>query len=507
VLLISEKESTHLFNKDPTLSKSRITGLCTTTDNDVVIATHKDGLFIYRNKQLIRITTQQGINSNACKKVLADHNNTIWLCTDNGLNRISIQNPAQPIVYTYTESDGLFTRNINDFTVDSHHVYIATAQGITLLPYRLEGKIWNASDISIRAITLKDSVFLPASELTLAPTENDLQVDYTAISINGGKNIRYRYVLEGSNTDTFYTNLQAIKLSGLNSGKYCLLIWARIGKSGPWSVKPAVFRFYILAPVWHRPWFIVLMCSVFLLIVYFLYRYKISRIKSKAREKSMQERRMGELEMQALRAQINPHFIFNALNSIQHYYAEHDEHKANYYMNLFAQLIRRTLHYSKTHWLSLKEELETVETYIALERMRFKDAFEYVLILNNVINPDQVRIPAMLLQPYIENAINHGIRLSDKKSGLMLRLQITMEQKVLVCSIEDNGIGIGKAQKYKRAGHSSMGMLINKQRIDTINLMYKTDISVSVKDKSELDPDSSGTIITVQIPQPDIPDQ
>jgi hypothetical protein len=506
-VFFSERDSVRPFSTDSILLKSRITGLCTTSDNTVAIATHKDGLFVYRNKQLFRITTQQGLSSNACKKVLADHTNAIWLCTDNGLSRISIQNPAQPVIYTYSELDGLFTRNINDFSVDSNHVYIATSQGIILLPYQLERKIWNTPNIYIRTITLKDSTFSPVNEITLAHTENDLQVDYTAVSINGGKNIQYRYVLAGNNTDTSYTNLQAIKLSGLNPGRYCLFVWARIDKNSPWSIKPAAFRFNILAPVWRRPWFIVLVSSIILLTVFFLYRRSIVRIKFKSLQKSMQERRMGELEMQALRAQINPHFIFNALNSIQHYYAEHDERKANHYMNLFAQLIRRTLHYSKTHWLSLKEELETIETYISLERMRFKDAFEYVLILNNVIDTGQIQIPTMLLQPYIENAINHGIRLSDKKSGLALRLHITLEQKILVCKIEDDGIGISKALKYKRTGHNSMGMLINKQRIDTINLMYKTDISVSTTDKNKLDQNDSGTIITLHIPQPDTHDK
>ncbi|MBL7705062.1 MAG: histidine kinase [Taibaiella sp.] len=497
-----DKERVFDFKRDSTLSKSRITGLFVSNDQTLLIATHKEGLFLLKDDRLSRITTAEGLSSNTCEKVIADHTNTVWLCTDNGLDRISIQNILMPKIYTYSTANGLPPTKINDIAVDSGRIFLATDEGITIMPYSyMPDHNFRPDHVYIHTVTVGDSVYYAPQTLRLPYNRNDLQVAYTAIAFGSGGNVQYKYLLEGSTSDTMYTSLEAIRLSGLSPGKYRLSVWARLGQSGSWGKSPAVISIYIAAPWWGQAWFLIALIIISVLILYFAYRRKVNYIRRRAREKNKQIQDMATLEMQALRAQINPHFIFNALNSIQYYYTRSDELTANNYMNIFAQLIRRTLEYSKAHWLSLKEEIETLELYIKLEQMRFKNAFRYELSVESQIDLHHTLIPAMLLQPYVENAINHGFREDLLREDPVLKLQFCLESNVLLCRIEDNGIGMKQSAMYRKPGHRSLGLSINRQRIDTINLMYHTDIKLKIEDRGENNPGTSGTLILLHIPK------
>lgn len=222
-------------------------------------------------------------------------------------------------------------------------------------------------------------------------------------------------------------------------------------------------------------------------------------LQKRAEHKARNRQQLAELEMKALRAQINPHFIFNALNSIQSYYSQNDELKANHYMTSFALFIRLTLIHSQSHWLPLRQEIAMLRTYIELEQMRFKELFSFTIICGPGVEPAAISMPAMLIQPYVENAINHGLRYLKGRKGL-LTLKFIEQKDVLLCEVEDNGVGRGYAGNSAPPKHISLGMKINRERIDTMNRMYDIDIRIAVVDKQTDSGTPEGTLITLFIP-------
>jgi LytS/YehU family sensor histidine kinase len=229
---------------------------------------------------------------------------------------------------------------------------------------------------------------------------------------------------------------------------------------------------------------------------------RVQRIRAAERSKTELNRKMAELEMQALRAQINPHFIFNALNSIQNYYSQNDERNANRYLTNFATLIRQTLTHSRDNWLTLADEIAMIRTYIELERMRFRDKFSYNILVDDAVDTEQIKIPAMLIQPYVENAIHHGLRHLASKGGL-LSISFSIRNKQLVCIIDDNGVGFSQAAEMEKRTtvHRSLGMEITKNRIETIGQLYNMHIGISIRDKDTTNTKAAtGTEVQIIIP-------
>lgn len=212
--------------------------------------------------------------------------------------------------------------------------------------------------------------------------------------------------------------------------------------------------------------------------------------------------KLNELELKAIRAQMNPHFIFNCLNSIQLFIMQHREELAQEYLSDFSLLIRQTLEMSKINFVSLDEEIQYLQTYLRLEKMRFEDRMDYEIIVAPQLDIHKAELPTMLLQPYVENAVKHGINHPLHKGLISLRFEEQAES--LICSVEDNGIGI---KRTKAIGvnhfryHLMAGMEMSKMRAEWINKLYQTDIRIEIIDKEEIYGDASGTIVRIHVPQ------
>ncbi|HVB02443.1 MAG TPA: histidine kinase [Chitinophagaceae bacterium] len=215
-------------------------------------------------------------------------------------------------------------------------------------------------------------------------------------------------------------------------------------------------------------------------------------------------KRLTELELRAIRAQINPHFIFNCMNSIQLFVMQRDFESAQKYLTDFSLLIRKTLDMSKLNFVSLTDEINYLNTYLSLEKMRFENRLEYEIIIDPGIIPNEAEIPSMLLQPYVENAVKHGIHVQPGSTG---KLQLTFRQKDndLICTMEDNGIGIHKSKELKPENsgpsHFSAGMDLSSNRAELLNKMFNTSIRIEILDKEDLPGNQSGTIVKITIPQ------
>ena len=203
------------------------------------------------------------------------------------------------------------------------------------------------------------------------------------------------------------------------------------------------------------------------------------------------------IALQSLRREMNPHFIFNSLNSVNHFIAENNEREANKYLSSYSKLMRNTMENSNKDFIPLSVELAQLKEYLQLEKMRFREKFDYTIEVDKNIDADATQIPNMLIQPQLENAIWHGLRYKDTKGYLSLK--IFREDKSLIIKVEDNGIGIKRSQELKtehQKQHVSRGMTNTRERISLLNSLYHTTISLEI---SEKDGGESGVIVMIKV--------
>lgn len=215
------------------------------------------------------------------------------------------------------------------------------------------------------------------------------------------------------------------------------------------------------------------------------------------------DKKLTEIELKAIRAQINPHFIFNCLNSIQLFVMQRDYEYAQKYLSDFSYLIRKTLDFSRRNFITLADEITYLNTYLGLEKMRFEHKMEYDLRVDPAIATAELEIPAMLLQPYVENAVKYGMTNPNQSIGRLIIQFRQLPGDMLECIIEDNGIGINRSKELRTLPkhHQSSGMEISFNRAELLNKMYNSGIHIEVIDKSVRNFAESGTIVRILIPQ------
>jgi LytS/YehU family sensor histidine kinase len=264
--------------------------------------------------------------------------------------------------------------------------------------------------------------------------------------------------------------------------------------------------FVIDTPFWRAIWFQGILLLVFLLLIWLFVSLRIRGIRRRQEEKEQLNQRMIELEQKALQAQMNPHFIFNCLNSIQQYIFGQDILAANKYIAGLAKLIRATLQNSTVPFITLGEEIDFLSTYLSLEKLRFKDKMDYFIRVDPGIDLHAVLIPPMLVQPYVENSMRHGLRHKPDGKGY-IRVEMKQQDDWLTIIVEDNGIGREQAARYKTAEHieyQSKGMSLTADRVRMMNATYDKDIKVEVTDLRD-DRGPAGTRVVIQFRHFDAP--
>jgi hypothetical protein len=225
-----------------------------------------------------------------------------------------------------------------------------------------------------------------------------------------------------------------------------------------------------------------------------------ARIDSQRRISEM-NRKISEITQANLRQQMNPHFIFNTLNSIQYYMYQHDKLATNNYLTKFSSLMRKVLENSQHTSIPLRDELEALTLYLELEMIRFKDKFDFEIKVDDEIDPILYKVPTMLIQPYVENSISHGLMPCEGKG--LVKIGLKLENQYISCTIEDNGIGRDAAQelkKNKEGNHNSLGTQIVTSRLDLVNALYGTNLKTIYTDLKDINGGPEGTRVEIQIP-------
>ena len=238
----------------------------------------------------------------------------------------------------------------------------------------------------------------------------------------------------------------------------------------------------------------ILSLAVFILL------FSRARINNKRRISEM-NRRIAEVTQANLRQQMNPHFIFNTLNSIQYYMYQHDKLATNNYLTKFSSLMRKILENSQYTSVPLSDELDALKLYLELEIIRFKNKFTYDIIIDEEIDTLLYKVPTMLIQPYVENSICHGLIPAMNKG--FIKIELKLKDDYISCTIEDNGIGRDAAMEKKRKSennHNSLGTQIISSRLDLVNALYGTSLKTTYTDLKNIEGESEGTRVEIQIP-------
>lgn len=341
----------------------------------------------------------------------------------------------------------------------------------------------------------KDTTTL--SHYELSHENNAIEFNISGIS-NSPSGIQYKYMLEGFDKEWIYTVNTSIYYTSLAPGSYTFKVFA-MNDSGIWSTLPSVISFTIQPPFYMSAWFLLTLVFGVIIIgflIYFLIQ-KQNQLKNKQIEE--QKQRALASELQALRSQMNPHFIFNTLNSIQNFISKNESKDASIYLSKFAKLMRATLANTKRQRISLKDEIETLTLYLELEQLRLNNKFSYEILVDETIDTQYEQIPSMLIQPYVENAIWHGI--SHKEGNGIIRIQFLPENEhLLKCVVEDNGIGRENAIKLKQNTTSpSFGMNITKERVELLNSLNGNQLSVKINDL-KINNQPAGTRVELYVP-------
>ena len=330
---------------------------------------------------------------------------------------------------------------------------------------------------------------------SLFENERTLDIQFFGLPFRLPNLLEYRYKLH-KNTQSWIETGQthSLRLENL-SGSYQLEVQAR-RPGGTWS-SSSVAQFSVLVPFWKTGWFRVLAALVLGGLLYAFFRFNIRRVRRESRFKQQ----LSEVEMAGLRAQMNPHFLFNCLASINHFLQQNQTEQASEYLTKFSRLVRQILDNSRTDKITLADEINALDLYLQLEGLRFGAKLRHSFTIAPEIDPEDVLIPPMILQPYIENAIWHGI-LPKPDGG---EVQVVFSKKApgnLIVTIVDDGVGRDRSRHLKSRSalnQKSFGMKITEDRIAVINQLYKMQVSAKIEDLMDEEFRPCGTQVVVEM--------
>ncbi len=450
-----------------------------------VVSTSNTGIYFWKDNTYKLLTTADGLASNDIRHFYVDSKNRLWVTSTNGVDRITKVGNGEFRVENINRYRGLASNEINGITEQNGLMYLATKQGLS---------VFEAS-IKISENTNRLFLYKVETDSVLTNYKFPLQLPYgvNQISFHFGttdfrrindRQIRYKF---RSGQSWEYVNDNNITFISPASGDYELTIQS-LDSSGKWVTFDMPVSFSVDIP-FYRKWYAWIFYALALTGIFFLfYRWRIKALK----RKNQIESHLVELERKALQAQMNPHFIFNSLNSIQSFLVFNENEKAERYLLKFSHLVRRILNNSVSEEIPIAEEIQTLEEYLELEKMRFRSRFDFHFELK--LNEEQLRqkIPGMLLQPFVENAVIHGFKGFESGGKLEIRFEM-ISSTALRCTIRDNGQGL--QTQHKKSKHISHGIRITRERLKS----YSTPANTYYADIRN-NTDGPGTYVEIVLP-------
>ena len=483
LFLLLEDSIYDFTQKYPSL-KTRIWDMEVKSSDSIFLATGGSGVILKWRDSLTQITTQQGLLSNICRR-LAFQDSNLWITTNKGLNKITLLKTGGYIIHSITEEHGLPSNLVHDVEWFNDTIYVGTEDGLAYFSANTNFEESNQFPLYIQEVNIDDSTISYQPNKDLPHDVQTLKFGFVALNYQNVDNLIYGYRLKKNGQEGVWietSDRQAI-FTNTQPGNYQFEVRAKT-KNSKWT-KAAIIPLTIATPFWSTIWFQLMLVATSLAFGYLGYQRATKNRRAKAKLAADKV----EAQLQALRSQINPHFLFNALNSIKRFILRNENDAAESYLTMYSHHIRDILHFSRKLTLSIHQEITLIDRYIEIEKIRTGDSFQFDLRIEEGIDPYETFIPTMVIQPFVENAIWHGIvqkekgiiSLSFKRKGEMLRIQL-----------RDNGIGFDSSQKQDE---TSLGIALVKERIQLIGEHYKSNTDLTISSQP-----GKGTQVTILLP-------
>lgn len=453
-------------------------------NGNLCFATQGNGLMILmKDSTFITIDESQGLCNNIIRKLLVS-GNKIWCASYNGISEINFTD-FKNFKFNITNirtNEGIISNEINDLTLLNDTVWVASKKGISFFHANTDFVNHAPPLVSFTSFRVNNVDTIVKDDYRFSHTLNTVSIGFESPLFKSDGKQTYEYIL--TNADDSIrgkTTSREVEFLSLKSGSYAFYVKA-MNNSGVFSTKPATISFTILAPWWQTWWFriIVLFALVGSGIVF--YRNRVRKLK----EKFNIEKNQATLQLTAMRAQMNPHFIFNVMSSIRSYMEKNDNASAEKYLTSFAKLIRYTLEKSEIQEVTVEEEIQAVRNYALLEMERFEHGFDFEVQCDENVDMEETMMPSLLLQPFVENAIKHGIDRLDRRGKILIEIK-KINDSVLI-AIEDNGVGRHDASDWNaanRTNHTSHGSKLTFERIVAFNKAFNKNIKVRMIDLTD----------------------
>ena len=484
------------YHKDDSTSISNNNVMCLEWMNEdtLLIGTYGGGLNIIdvRSKKALHINEDNGLINNAVYGIIYQGDGKIWLSTNNGvvlynlyLNTFTNFKPVHYLQNTEF-NEGAFERSANGY------YYFGGVSGFNY--FKPEAIVYDTLAPKLRITDIRgDYQISENGTINLSFINSRLELDFMALYYVNPQGVQYKYKLEGYDHDWVVPlHSNTASYPRLSPGTYTFTVVAQ-DEFGKWVSTSDELKVYVKPPFWQMWWFILLLIGVVAGAVFLLFRYRTREI-----EKAYKHQ-LVDSELRALRSQMNPHFIFNSLNSIQYFILKKQPQEAYTYLSKFASLMRKILQNSRLKYISIKDEVEWLELYLEMEKLRMDNNLEYTIDYEGVEDIEGTYIPTMLIQPYVENGIIHG--LLSKENDRQIAIKFTKKEDHIVCIVHDNGIGRDAARvlnEKRTRKHDSAGMALTKTRLKILS-EGKGDFDVQIEDLSE-EGLPIGTKVTILIP-------
>lgn len=483
-----------LYNKQDIFPSQMVT-----YGDRIYFSTYNQGVFYLSGEQQVFKIAPPNIIASASKIALAD--SALWLLGTDVLQQYHLGTKK---IFSYTYSNGLPAAELKDFLIFEQKIFLATSEGLVVRT--LNGPIESLSKpvLTINQVWVNDRPVEYKRNLLLKPSEKNIDIDFSVLAFKAANssNLSVRYRL---NRDPWksISKVRRISLPALSAGSYTLELQV-ISENGAYASVSKALQFSIVLPFYKSYWFNGFVLLILIGIIYAFSRRRINKIKAMGllqQQKMQLENALQKSMLSAIKSQMNPHFIFNALNTIQSYIYANDKEQASEYLGKFSELTRLILEVSNRETISLDEEIKTIGLYLELEKLRFDEKLNYTIRVSEKISPETSFIPPMLIQPYIENAIKHG--LLHKKEDWRLTVDFHKKDQGVEVVIEDNGIGRIKSaerNKLKNKQHNGFSTVANEKRLDILNKGLPKLIYFEVIDKTNGFGQSEGTKVRLFIP-------
>ncbi|WP_280935134.1 sensor histidine kinase [Aquimarina sp. 2201CG14-23] len=474
-----------------------------TKDNTIWVGTFKNGVFAIKdNKVISHYDSSKGLLSNQIEYLQSDDNN-LWIATSKGVQVLNIDTKT---FKNLTKTDGIPSYKISGIQILGNQVVLSSNKGLIGFDKTKVFKKASSSNIYIDSIEINENEVEILDSYKLEYDQNAIKISFNVNGISFSQKGNYQYRLVGYR-DTWITTdtgENSVKYNSLATGSYRFQVRPVLNTSINQSEIKEIL-FFIKKPFWKTWWFYF---GVFLVSIASIWQYflqKIRKIKKRQEEVLDKERINKQLvlsQLENLRSQMNPHFIFNALNSIQEYIVLNEKNLASAFLVKFSRLIRMYLEHSRTDEITLKEELHALKIYLELEKDRFEDVLEYTISADEQLSVDVIKVPPLFIQPYVENALKHGLLHKKENRKLTIEYKMNSKNDTLQCMIIDNGIGRKASEQINlkhKPSHNSFATNANQQRVELLNTTREHKITVDIVDLYQ-EKKAMGTKVTITIP-------